>query len=156
MLLTATPKVPGLDGRKMSKSYGNTIGLREDPDSVVAKLRTMQTDPARVRRTDPGDPEKCPVWDLHKIYSDEATRQWVNEGCRTAGIGCLDCKTAGHRQDRRGDQRHAPARAGIRGQPELVRSIVTEGAEKAREVARQTLDEVRRAMHLRAATDEKA
>src|SRR5690348_5270219 len=92
VLLTATPKVPGLDGRKMSKSYGNTIGLREDPDTVVKKMRAMVTDPARVRRTDPGDPEKCPVWDLHKIYSDEPTRAWVNEGCRSAGIGCLDCK----------------------------------------------------------------
>ncbi len=92
VLLTASPKVPGLDGRKMSKSYGNTISMREDPDVVAAKLRTMQTDPARVRRTDPGDPDKCPVWDLHKLYSDEATRQWASEGCRTAGIGCLDCK----------------------------------------------------------------
>ena len=80
VLLTATPKVPGLDGRKMSKSYGNTIGLREDPDVVAQKLRAMQTDPARVRRTDPGDPEKCPVWDLHKIYSDDATRKWVQRG----------------------------------------------------------------------------
>jgi len=92
VLLTATPKVPGLDGRKMSKSYGNTIGLREEPDQVVQKLRAMKTDPARVRRTDPGDPEKCPVWDLHKIYSDDSTRKWVNEGCRSAGIGCLECK----------------------------------------------------------------
>src|SRR5471032_2567812 len=92
VLLTASPKVPGLDGRKMSKSYGNTILMREEPDSVAAKLKTMQTDPARVRRTDPGDPEKCPVWDLHKLYSDDATRQWVDNGCRTASIGCLDCK----------------------------------------------------------------
>src|SRR5579862_8667329 len=91
-LLTATPRVPGLDGRKMSKSYGNTILLREDPESVASKLRTMQTDPARVRRTDPGDPDKCPVFDLHKVYSDEATRQWASAGCRSAGIGCLDCK----------------------------------------------------------------
>ncbi|MDH4031534.1 MAG: tryptophan--tRNA ligase, partial [Chromatiales bacterium] len=83
-LLTATAKVPGLDGQKMSKSYGNTIGLREDPDSVEKKLRTMRTDPARVRRTDPGDPAKCPVWDFHKIYSDEKTREWVQEGCRSA------------------------------------------------------------------------
>ncbi|HEY8508699.1 MAG TPA: tryptophan--tRNA ligase, partial [Steroidobacteraceae bacterium] len=88
-MLTSTPKVPGTDGRKMSKSYGNTIGLREDPDTVVTKLRQMQTDPARVRRTDPGDPQKCPVWDLHKIYSDAATQEWVTNGCRTAGIGCL-------------------------------------------------------------------
>jgi tryptophanyl-tRNA synthetase len=149
-LLTATPKVPGIDGRKMSKSYGNTIGLREDPDVVTQKLRTMQTDPARVRRTDPGDPEKCPVWDLHKIYSDEPTRQWVQEGCRTAGIGCLDCKKPVIEkiiEEIRGMRKRAQE---FEGQPELVRSIVTEGAEKAREAARQTLDEVRRVMHLRA------
>ena len=91
-LLTATPKVPGLDGRKMSKSYGNTIGLREDPDSVAKKLRTMQTDPARVRKTDPGNPEACPVWDLHKVYSDNDTLQWAQQGCRSAGIGCIECK----------------------------------------------------------------
>jgi tryptophanyl-tRNA synthetase len=150
VLLTATPRVPGVDGRKMSKSYGNTIGLREDPDSVAQKLRTMQTDPARVRRTDPGDPEKCPVWDLHRIYSDEATRQWVNEGCRSAAIGCLDCKKPVIEkivEEIRGMRKRAQE---FENQPELVRSIVTEGAEKAREAARQTLDEVRRVMHLRA------
>jgi tryptophanyl-tRNA synthetase len=149
-LLTATPKVPGIDGRKMSKSYGNTIGLRDDPDVVAQKLRTMQTDPARVRRTDPGDPEKCPVWDLHKIYSDEPTRQWVQVGCRSAGIGCLDCKKPLIEkivEEIRGMRKRAQE---FEGQPELVRSIVTEGAEKAREAARQTLDEVRRVMHLRA------
>src|SRR5580693_9521886 len=150
VLLTQTPKVPGIDGRKMSKSYGNTIGLREDPDVVAQKLRTMQTDPARVRRTDPGDPEKCPVWDLHKIYSDDATRKWVNEGCRTAGIGCLDCKKPVIDkivEEIRGMRKRAQE---FEDQPELVRSIVTEGAEKAREAARETLDEVRRVMHLRA------
>ena len=149
-LLTATPKVPGIDGRKMSKSYGNTIGLREDPDAVAQKLRTMQTDPARVRRTDPGDPEKCPVWDLHKIYSDEATRKWVTEGCRSAGIGCLDCKKPLIEkvvEEIRGMRRRAQE---FEDQPELVRSIVREGADKAREAARQTLEEVRRVMHLRA------
>jgi len=150
VLLTATPKVPGLDGRKMSKSYGNTIGLREDPDKVAAKMRTMQTDPARVRRTDPGTPEKCPVWDLHKIYSDEATKQWAHAGCTSAGIGCLDCKkpvidkvveeiTTMRRRAQEFEET-----------PELLRNIVTEGADKAREAARATLDEVRRAMHLRA------
>ena len=149
-LLTATPKVPGLDGRKMSKSYGNTIGLREDPDSVTRKLRTMQTDPARVRRTDPGDPEKCPVWDLHKIYSDEPTKQWANEGCRTAGIGCLDCKKPVIDkivEEVTGMRRRAQE---FEDNPELVRNIISEGAEKAREAARATLDDVRRAMHLRA------
>jgi tryptophanyl-tRNA synthetase len=150
VLLTATPRVPGLDGRKMSKSYGNTIGMREDPDAVAQKLRTMQTDPARVRRTDPGDPDKCPVWDLHKIYSDEATQRWVNEGCRSAGIGCLDCKKPVIEKvveevrvwRRRGQE--------FEDNPELLRSIVAEGAEKAREAARATLDDVRRTMHLRA------
>ncbi len=146
VLLTATPKVPGLDGRKMSKSYANTIGLREDPDSVAKKLKAMQTDPARVRRTDPGDPEKCPVWDLHKIYSDEPTKQWVQEGCRSAGIGCLDCKK------RVADVLIAEIMT-IRGRAaeyeenrDLVRAIIAEGCEKARDVARQTLEEVHQAM----------
>jgi tryptophanyl-tRNA synthetase len=148
-LLTATPKVPGVDGRKMSKSYGNTIGLREEPDVVVEKLRKMQTDPARARRTDPGNPEICPVFELHKIYSDEPTRDWAAQGCRTAGIGCLDCKapviekvvaeiTAMRKRAQEFEEN-----------PELLRNIVSEGADKAREVARQTLDDVRRAMHLR-------
>jgi tryptophanyl-tRNA synthetase len=150
VLLTATPKVPGLDGRKMSKSYGNTIGLREDPEVVTQKLRAMKTDPARVRRTDPGDPEKCPVWDLHKIYSDEATRQWVEAGCRSAGIGCLECKQPVIDkivEEISGMRKRAQE---FEDNPELVRNIVAEGADKAREVARQTLDEVRRTMHLRA------
>jgi len=149
VLLTATPKVPGLDGRKMSKSYGNTIGLREDPQAVVQKLRAMQTDPARVRRSDPGDPEKCPVWDLHKIYSDDATRNWVWEGCRTAGIGCLECKQPlidKIVEEISGMRRRAQE---FEDNPELVRNIVAEGADKAREAARQTLDDVRRSMHLR-------
>jgi tryptophanyl-tRNA synthetase len=146
VLLTATPKVPGVDGRKMSKSYGNTIGLREDPDSVAKKLKTMQTDPARVRRTDVGDPDKCPVWDLHKIYSDAETQAWVQQGCRTAGIGCLDCKK------RLSDAVVADITA-IRARAQefeenrdLVRGIIAEGNEKARDVARQTLEEVHQAM----------
>jgi tryptophanyl-tRNA synthetase len=149
VLLTASPKVPGLDGRKMSKSYGNTIGLREEPDSVTRKLKAMQTDPARVRRSDPGNPEKCPVFDLHRIYSDESTRSWVSAGCTSAGIGCLECKkplidkivaeVSAMRERAREYQDN----------PELVRNLVAEGAEKARESARETLDDVRRAMHLR-------
>jgi tryptophanyl-tRNA synthetase len=148
-LLTATPKVPGLDGRKMSKSYGNTIGMREDPDAVAAKLRAMQTDPARVRRTDPGDPQKCPVWDLHKLYSDESTRKWVDEGCRTAGIGCLDCKKPLIErivEEVSGMRKRAQE---FQDNPDMVSNILVEGSEKAREVARETLDDVRRAMHLR-------
>jgi tryptophanyl-tRNA synthetase len=145
-LLTATPRVTGLDGRKMSKSYGNTIGLREDPDSVAKKLKVMQTDPARVRRTDAGDPDKCPVFDLHKIYSDAETQKWVQEGCRSAGIGCLDCKkklsdrvVAEVQTIRARAQEYEENR-------ELVRGIVAEGCEKARDIARQTLDEVHQAM----------
>ena len=148
VLLTRTPKLPGLDGRKMSKSYGNTIGLREDPDSVAQKLRTMQTDPARVRRADPGDPEKCPVWDLHLVYSDEKTRAWANAGCRSAAIGCLECKKPliesvlveldAIRQRAREYEEN----------PDLVQSIVSEGCERAREAARATMDEVRAAVGL--------
>ena len=147
-LLTKSPKVPGLDGRKMSKSYGNTIGLREDPDSVTKKLRAMQTDPARVRRSDPGDPDKCPVWDLHKIYSSEETKAWVQTGCRSAGIGCLDCKKplidsvvaeidAIRKRAREFEEN-----------PEVVRNIVTEGCERAREAARATMEDVRAAVGL--------
>ena len=146
VLLTATPKVPGLDGRKMSKSYNNTIGLREDPDSVAKKLKTMQTDPARVRRTDAGDPDKCPVFDLHKIYSDAETLTWVQDGCRSAGIGCLDCKkklidrvVVEVQTIRQRAQEFEENR-------DLVRGIVAEGCEKARDVARQTLDDVHQAM----------
>src|SRR5579862_3968536 len=149
VLLTSTPKVPGLDGRKMSKSYGNTIGLREDPDSVAAKLKTMQTDPARVRRTDPGDPEKCPVWDLHKIYSTPETQEWVQKGCRSAGIGCLECKAPLIEKIVEEVSGIAKRAQEFQDNPELVSNLISEGGEKARDVARATLDDVRRAMHLR-------
>jgi len=149
VLLTAAPKVPGTDGRKMSKSYGNTIGLREDPDAVAQKLKAMQTDPARVRRTDPGDPDKCPVFDLHRVYSDDKTRAWASEGCRTAGIGCLDCKKPLIEKIVEEITAMRKRAQEYEDNPELVRSIVTEGADKAREAARATLDDVRRAMHLR-------
>ncbi len=149
-LLTRTPKLPGVDGRKMSKSYGNTIGLREDPDSVVRKLRTMQTDPARVRRTDPGSPEKCPVWDLHQVYSDQKTLDWAASGCRSASIGCLECKQP--LIDKVVEEVTVLRRRGqeFADNPDQLRNVLAEGAEKARDAARQTLDEVRRAMHLRA------
>jgi tryptophanyl-tRNA synthetase len=148
VLLTSSPKVPGLDGRKMSKSYGNTIGLREEPDSVTKKLRAMQTDPARVRRSDPGDPEKCPVWDLHRIYSSEETKAWVQVGCRSAGIGCLECKkplidsVVSEIEVIRKRAREYEEN------PEIVRNIVTEGCERAREAARATMEEVRTAVGL--------
>ncbi len=147
-LLTEAAKVPGLDGQKMSKSYGNTIALREDPESISRKIRTMPTDPARVRRSDPGNPEKCPVWAFHQLYSDDKTREWVWEGCTTAGIGCLDCKQPvieavlaelAPIQERARE---------LEANPAVVRTIVQEGCERAREVARETMDEVRGAMSL--------
>jgi tryptophanyl-tRNA synthetase len=148
VLLTPTPKVPGLDGRKMSKSYGNTIGLREDPAVVEHKLRTMQTDPARARRTDPGDPARCPVWDLHKVYTDAATRDTLERGCRTAGIGCLDCKQP--LVDRVvGEVRAMRERAEpFQKDPALVGRVLADGAARAREAAHATMAEVREAMNL--------
>jgi tryptophanyl-tRNA synthetase len=145
-LLTATPKVPGLDGRKMSKSYGNTIGLRENTDSIVKKLKAMQTDPARVRRSDPGDPNKCPVWDLHKIYSTAETQEWVQINCRTAGIGCLDCKAPLIEKIVEEVSGIAKRAQEFEENPDLVRGIIAEGGERARAVARDTLEAVRQAM----------
>ncbi len=147
-LLTKAARMPGLDGQKMSKSYGNVIALRDDPDVVAKKIRTMPTDPARVRRSDPGDPEKCPVWQFHQIYSDESSKTWVQEGCRSAGIGCLECKEPmiggvcaelATMRDRAKDYEESP---------DTVRGIVAEGVEAARDVARETMDEVRKAMGL--------
>lgn len=147
-LLTAESKMPGLDGQKMSKSYGNTIGLREDPDQVAAKIRTMQTDPQRVRRTDPGEPEKCPVWDLHKLYSDDRVQNWAQEGCRSAGIGCLDCKKPVIDAILAEQKPLRERGKDYEENPELVRSIIEEGCEQARDAARDTLEEVRRVMGL--------
>ena len=147
-LLTPTPKMPGLDGQKMSKSYNNTIALREDPKSIEARMRAMPTDPARVRRTDPGEPEKCPVWALHQVYSTDEVKGWVQQGCRSAGIGCLDCKKPLIESVQ---AELAPIRERAEQfvkNPALVRSIITEGCEAARDVARDTLDEVRQAMGL--------
>ncbi|MCW9023153.1 MAG: tryptophan--tRNA ligase [Gammaproteobacteria bacterium] len=147
-LLTPASKMPGLDGQKMSKSYQNTISLREDPQAVEQKLRTMPTDPARVRRTDPGEPEKCPVWQLHQVYSNEETQEWVQQGCRSAGIGCIDCK--GPVIDAV-QAELAPIRERAKQYEEnrgLVRNIINEGSERARDVARQTMVEVRQAMGL--------
>ncbi len=147
-LLTPASKMPGLDGQKMSKSYGNTISLREEPADVEKKLRTMPTDPARVRRTDPGDPDKCPVWQLHQVYSDEEVKAWVQQGCRSAGIGCLECKQPVIDAV---ITELAPMReraAELTANPNLVRSIVNDGCDAAREVTRKTLEEVRQAMGL--------
>ena len=147
-LLTPMAKMPGLDGQKMSKSYGNTIGLREEPDVVRQKLKTMPTDPARVRRTDPGVPEKCPVWSFHQVYSSGEVKDWVRQGCTTAGIGCLECKQPVIDAVL---AEQAPIRERALELAEdnrLVRDIAAEGAEAAREVARATLTEVRQAMGL--------
>jgi tryptophanyl-tRNA synthetase len=147
-ILTPASKMPGLDGRKMSKSYNNAISLREHPDDVDKKLRTMPTDPARVRRTDPGDPDKCPVWQLHQVYSDDARKEWVREGCKTAGIGCVDCKLpvidaviAELKPIRERAKEYMDDLS-------AVKAIIDEGCEAARDVARDTLEEVRKAMSL--------
>lgn len=147
-LVTEHAKMPGLDGQKMSKSYHNFIRLREEPEQVEKKILTMPTDPARIKRTDPGEPEKCPVWQFHKIYSDNDTKNWVQEGCRSAGIGCIDCKRpvidAIHRELK-------PIQESIKEyESDLgsVKRIVAEGSEQAREEGNKTLEEVREAMGL--------
>ena len=146
--LTETPKLPGLDGQKMSKSYGNVILMREEPKALTEKIRRMTTDPARVRRTDPGEPERCPVWQLHKVYSTEETRAWAAQGCRTAGIGCLDCKQpvidAMLREQQPWRERAQP----YLDDPSLLRSIVADGCDRARATAQETMREVRDAMGL--------
>jgi len=147
-LLTKSSKMPGLDGQKMSKSYNNTIGLREPLDQVQKKISTMPTDPARVRLSDPGDPAKCPVWQLHLTYSDDETKNWVQEGCRNAGIGCLECKKPiidAVVAELEPIQKEA---ARYEKDPDLVKSVILEGCENARDEARETLQEVRQAMGL--------
>lgn len=147
-LLTPDSKMPGLDGQKMSKSYGNTITLRDTSDEVSEKVRRMPTDPARVRRTDPGEPAKCPVYQLHQVYTDKATHDWVKEGCRSAGIGCLDCKKPVIDAI---SAELAPMQARAReyeANPDAVRVILNEGTERARDAAQETLTEVRQAMGL--------
>jgi len=147
-LLTKASKMPGLDGQKMSKSYGNTIALRDDPADVEQKIRKMPTDPARVRRTDPGDPAKCPVWQFHEVYSDDSVCDWVKEGCQTASIGCLDCKQPVIDSVLRELKPMQERAKEYTEQPELVRSIIIEGTEKARDVAKETIEEVRAALGL--------
>ena len=147
-MLTAASKMPGLDGQKMSKSYNNTITLREDAASVSKKIRTMPTDPARVRRTDIGDPDKCPVWQLHQVYSSDDTKQWVQKECRSAGIGCIECKQPvidavllEQNPMRERAQQYLD-------DPTLVRNIIADGCEKARKLASETMRDVREAMGL--------
>ncbi len=147
-LLTKASKMPGLDGQKMSKSYSNTIALRDDPEVIEKALRTMPTDTNRVRRTDPGDPERCPVWQFHLVYSDDSVKSWVQEGCRSAGIGCVECKQPvidSVLQELKPIQARARE---FESQPELVRNIIAEGCEAARDMAQATMVEVRHAMSL--------
>ena len=146
--LTEASRLPGLDGQKMSKSYGNSIALREDKESLTKKVRTMPTDPARIRRSDAGNPEKCPVWQLHQVYSDQTTKEWVVKGCTTAGIGCLECKQpvidailAEQEPMRERAQQYMD-------DPSLVRAIVADGCDKARKLAQETMRDVREAMGL--------
>ncbi len=147
-LLTEAPKMPGLDGQKMSKSYGNTISLREDLSEVEKKLRTMPTDPARVRRTDPGDPAKCPVWQLHQVYSEPSIQDWVKQGCKSAEIGCVECKQPvieSIQQELKPIQERAQE---YEQDLTAVQSIINDGCEQARDIARDTLEDVRKAMGL--------
>lgn len=147
-LLTEASKMPGLDGQKMSKSYHNTISLREDPESIRKKVRTMPTDPARVRRSDPGDPAKCPVWQFHLVYSDDNTQKWVQHGCRNAEIGCLDCKSPVIDAIL---AEQAPMVERIKQyeeDPTLVRNIIADGCEKANKLAEETMRDIREAMGL--------
>jgi tryptophanyl-tRNA synthetase len=147
-LLTEASKLTGLDGQKMSKSYGNAIALREEPEAVAKKIKTMPTDPARVKRSDPGNPDKCPVWNMHLVYSDEARKAWVRKGCTTAGIGCLECKQpvidavlAELAPIRERAQPYVD-------DPTLVKNILADGCDKARKLAIETMRDVREAMGL--------
>jgi tryptophanyl-tRNA synthetase len=146
--LMPASKMTGLDGQKMSKSYNNTISLREDTDSVAKKIKTMPTDPARIRRTDPGDPAKCPVWQLHEVYSDNSVKDWVQIGCKGATIGCIECKQPvidAVLKELKPIQERAAQYAE---DPTLVKNIVAEGCEKARKLARETMRDVRDVMGL--------
>ncbi|TAL62980.1 MAG: tryptophan--tRNA ligase [Legionella sp.] len=147
-MLTETSKMPGTDGQKMSKSYNNTIMLREQPQQVEKKILTMPTDPARIKRTDPGEPEKCPVWQFHKIYSNNEVKDWVQQGCRTAGIGCIDCKRPIIEAINQELKPIQESIADYESDLGYVKRIVAEGSELAREEAEKTLTTVREVMGL--------
>ncbi len=142
-ILTDVPKMPGLDGEKMSKSYDNVISLREEPLEIESKIRKMMTDPARVRLKDPGNPSNCPVYDLHQVYSSEDTKSWVRNGCSDASIGCIDCKKPLIDSINTEQQVMIERAQQFEEDPDLVHSIIQEGSEQARLVARETLDEVK-------------
>jgi tryptophanyl-tRNA synthetase len=147
-LLTESSRMPGIDGQKMSKSYGNALGMREDPVSVTKKIRTMPTDPARQRRTDPGDPDKCPVWQLHMVYSTQETRDWASAGCKSAGIGCLECKQPVIDAVIKEQQVFLERAQPYLDDTSLVKNIVADGCDKARKVAQETMRDVREAVGL--------
>ena len=145
-LLTEASRMPGLDGQKMSKSYGNAIALREEPEAVAKKIRTMPTDPARVKRSDAGNPDRCPVWPLHLVYSDAVRKEWVRKGCTTAGIGCLECKQPVIDAV---NAELAPIRERAQGyldDPTLVKNILADGGDRARKLATETIRDVREAI----------
>jgi tryptophanyl-tRNA synthetase len=147
-LLTSASRMPGLDGQKMSKSYGNTISLREDAQSITKKVKTMPTDPARVRRTDVGNPKNCPVWELHAVYSDETTKDWVQQGCTTAGIGCLECKEPLIQSILKEQQPMLERAQKYLDDPSLLRALIADGCDTARRAAQETMRDVREAMGL--------
>jgi len=147
-LLTEASKMPGLDGQKMSKSYGNTIALREDAASITKKIKTMPTDPARVRRTDAGNPKNCPVWELHAVYSDQSTKDWVQKGCTSAGIGCLECKEPLIQSILKEQQPMLERAQKYLDDPSLLRALIADGCDKARKTAQETMRDVREAMGL--------
>ena len=147
-LLTEAARMPGLDGQKMSKSYANTIAIREAPEEVIRLVRTMPTDPARVRRTDPGNPANCPLWQFHQVYSDQTTKDWVQKGCQSASIGCLDCKQPVIDAILREQQPMFERAQQYLDDPSLLRSIIADGSDKARKVAQETMRDVREAMGL--------
>jgi tryptophanyl-tRNA synthetase len=147
-LHTEVLRLPGLDGTKMSKSYGNAILMRDEPAEVTKKIRGMATDPARGRRTDPGDPEKCPVWQFHKLYSDAPTQAWVVQGCKSAGIGCLECKQPVIDAVIKEQTPWRERAEAYLSDPKKVHWIVEMGTERARTVARQTMKDVRSAIGL--------
>lgn len=147
-LLTKVAKMPGLDGQKMSKSYGNTIALRDDPKRVAAAINTMPTDPARIRLRDPGDPDKCPVWQLHQVYSDAETQEWVVAGCRAASFGCLECKKPLLEKVLAEQTEFYDRAATYQNNPDVVREIIHVGTQHAQRVATETLEIVREAIGL--------
>ncbi len=147
-LLTPASKMPGLDGQKMSKSYQNTISMRESTESITKKVKTMPTDPARVRRTDAGNPQHCPVWQLHAVYSDETTKSWVQQGCQSAGIGCIECKEPLIKSILIEQQPMLERAQKYLDDPSLLRAIIADGCDNARKVAQETMRDVREAMGL--------